>query len=263
MEVVFIRIMVSCLLKFDCLAVIDYRLEYGGKNMKKKYEQYIQEQLLNFLHTQRQEVINIYDKKSSTGYRKLQCHIMCKADVVPEVGKIRRTVYTYNASITAKISRIKPKLEQKSKEIFMSSISLDKFKFDTLSVECEIYSGDGRKKGSMTVIYSFCPTQFFYSNGDVRDEWYYKLKNNEDIQKIIRDIRKEMSDGLRENTSVACYCINNILFSTLGYTRLNEHQTKMLALVVYDELQYDYIHYDNEARCYYLSNDKEKNLKAW
>lgn len=87
------------------------------------------------------------------------------------------------------------------------------------------------------------------------------------IQRIIQEIRKEIKAGLRLDTYIDAYRINNSRFSTLGYPSLNDHQTKMLALVVYDELQYDYIKYskddDYPLGWYYLSNEDKLSKKEW
>lgn len=238
--------------------------------MGSKFEKYIQEQLLEFVNEHEREVIGIYDKKSPTGYSYLRGVIRCEAEIVHEVGKIRQD-FDYPSLVQYKIAKMEPKLRKKFIEIFMSTISLDKFERNTFSVKCRIYPGDRSfgcgKKGRMYFDYQFCPTQFFYNNSEVRDEWYYKFKNNEDIQRIIQEIRKEIKAGLRLDTYIDAYRINNSRFSTLGYPSLNDHQTKMLALVVYDELQYDYIKYskddDYPLGWYYLSNEDKLSKKEW
>ena len=238
--------------------------------MGSKFEKYIQEQLLRFVNEHEREIIGIYNKKTPTGYSYLRGGIGCEAGIVHEVEKIRQD-FNYPSLVQHKIARIKPKFEKKFIEIFMSTISLDKFDRDTLSVECSIYPGYRSfgcgKKGSMYFDYRFCPTQFFYNNSEVRDEWYFKFKNNDDIQRIIQEIRKEINGRLRSATCIDSEGINNIRFSTFGYSSLNEHQTKMLALLVYDELQYDYIRYsqyDGCSRgCYYLTNEDKTPQKEW
>lgn len=233
-----------------------------------KDKKYIQEQLLEFVKKREKEVLDLYDKTSPTGHTKIYGSISCEKGVVPQVEKIRLNDFNGYSSIEYAISKIKPKIEKEFIDIYKSTISSDKYAQESLTVDCKISHGMMSKKGHLTICFSFFPTKSFYNNDGVRDEWYYKFKNNKDIQLIIQDIRKQIIDGSRSAVSIDKDKINGVSFSQLGYPSLNNHQTKMLALVIYDELQFDHIRYTNydgynDEGYYYLSNDNVKPQKEW
>lgn len=181
---------------------------------------------------------------------------------------IIKSYYSFDIS-DSKLTEIYSKIRSIALEEFYKFMEPSWFVKDT--VVCDVYIPNLTIRRGSTEFWNIVIAYDVVVNSDnfyIRnyDEWYSRLENNEDIKRIILELKqKPRMRSLHVNNN-CIYAGKSYFFSEMGYNNMNFDQMKALAYLIFDQLGFEGGYYDMDDGCYILNNYnvvEDNGRKSW